>query len=252
MLAEICRDIAARLPRRCQLRPAPLAPAVEARFIERYATLAEQEVPPRIVYHGTPPQNLDAIRQKGLVLPQKLHPEGWYTDAIWTAMHPRTSLGYCSAGHVMFGCAVLDDGPPIPTAPEGTEAPGARTHECAPAPAPTHPAAGPPHGRHYSPPAARRRRRGQLRRPRAGRGAHLPLCGDCVEQRCGGGRLSKRPKDSPAQREHTERRPRPADPVHRPAQCGHLVHPQGGPQGRPPPGPPVAGCGTPPTAERQG
>ena len=47
----------------------------------------------------------------GLLPPQKLPfgVDGWYTDAIWTATHATTSLGYCRQGKMMFACAVLDE-----------------------------------------------------------------------------------------------------------------------------------------------
>eukprot|EP00667_Euglena_gracilis_P013172 EG_transcript_13578 len=112
MLREVRKDIAALSPfgERCQVRRARVAPDVVARFMERYAALAAQGVTPRILYHGTPPEKLDSIRKRGLLPPAKLMPDQQhYTDAIWTATEPRTSVHHCYDGHVMFACAVLDD-----------------------------------------------------------------------------------------------------------------------------------------------
>lgn len=66
-----------------------------------------------MLFHPVPKachiRHLSRLCLAGLLPPPKFHPEGWYTDAIWTAPKAQTSLGYCGAGNVMYGCVVLDE-----------------------------------------------------------------------------------------------------------------------------------------------
>eukprot|EP00906_Rhabdomonas_costata_P003347 RCo005116 len=78
------------------------------RFMERCLEFSDKGVFPRLVFHGTKQANLSSIERHGLLTPAHLHPEGWYTPAIWTATEPQISVGY-SDHCAIFGCAVLDD-----------------------------------------------------------------------------------------------------------------------------------------------
>jgi hypothetical protein len=72
--------------------------------------MIHEGVYPRLVFHGTPAQNVQPICERGLMPPKKLRPHcaAWLDDAIWTATDPRTSLGYNANSQMIFACAVLD------------------------------------------------------------------------------------------------------------------------------------------------
>eukprot|EP00668_Euglena_longa_P036121 GGOE01046420.1.p1 GENE.GGOE01046420.1~~GGOE01046420.1.p1 ORF type:complete len:376 (-),score=46.26 GGOE01046420.1:278-1372(-) len=119
MMKEIRRDISDLSPFRDHwLSPTPIAPEVSSRFMETLELLAAKGVRPRILYHGTSPENLDSIHTRGLLPPSRLAPgEPPDSDAIWTATNPQTCVHHCRGGNVIFGCAVLDgalrDKPPL-------------------------------------------------------------------------------------------------------------------------------------------
>lgn len=114
-----------------------LDPTVSNRFLETYAHEATRGVHPRILYHGTKDACLESIYQKGIVTQKTLGNEDWYTDAIWTATDPQTSVWYTgNKGGRIFACAVLDenvvcaDDPP-PAMGNSKSAPKGRTKKSA-------------------------------------------------------------------------------------------------------------------------
>eukprot|EP01006_Ploeotia_vitrea_P019751 TRINITY_DN51988_c0_g1_i1.p1 TRINITY_DN51988_c0_g1~~TRINITY_DN51988_c0_g1_i1.p1 ORF type:complete len:450 (-),score=37.49 TRINITY_DN51988_c0_g1_i1:1298-2647(-) len=99
----------------------PVSDHVQDRFMAKWRSMYNSGgVQPRVLFHGTRKENLDAIYSQGLLPGNQTRGTNWYTDAVWTATSQRTSQGYSDCG-VMFACAVLDPATATATADTTTK-----------------------------------------------------------------------------------------------------------------------------------
>lgn len=98
------------------ISPAPIAPAVQQRFLEGRSSVPWGEVVP--VFHGSDAKNYPSIFERGLLIPGQgnelkvvhgaAHGTGIYTADVHS---PSLSRGFCSMPRMLV-CGVLDDAEP--------------------------------------------------------------------------------------------------------------------------------------------